>query len=312
MARRVPCILTNRLTQRANFVAFRYRAQFERLLLIAFYSIFTPTAVASDPVPPPVVRFLLTFDDGPSAAAQQNSTRSILEQLQTGVDRSPIKAVFFVQTRNPKAGGSEIGRELLNRMASDGHVLALHSGTARGHINHTRMPLAELEESLRDGRADIQSITGVAPNYVRPPYWSFNDATLQRYRANDLRMLLDDVAVGDGKVRGISANWRRGATIQHELKRVVAAIEAGEIPLLNDVYPVVVTFHDTNPSTAKHLADYLRLLVEHAHRLGLRTAAIPFFSRHDEVEEVLALRALVEPYSRTSLAPARHAFGGPL
>src|SRR5689334_23578217 len=54
------------------------------------------------------VRFLLTFDDGPSLWQPYNPTSVVLDTLAQNSVQAQIKAVFFVQTRSPSAGGSEL------------------------------------------------------------------------------------------------------------------------------------------------------------------------------------------------------------
>ena len=102
-----------------------------------------------EPSSPPVrpIRFLLTFDDGPSLRQPYNPTSVVLDTLAKNSVQPQIKAVFFVQTRSPSAGGSALGRRLLQRTVDEGHVLALHSGSARGHKNHRYLPPADLDRS---------------------------------------------------------------------------------------------------------------------------------------------------------------------
>ena len=88
------------------------------------------------------------------------NTGSVLDELGRNRVQSNIKAVFFVQTRNTGGGASRQGRTLLQREHAEGHVLGLHTGTARGHVSHTSMSLPELHRSLEDGMADICAITG--------------------------------------------------------------------------------------------------------------------------------------------------------
>ena len=84
--------------------------------------------------PLPRIRYLLTFDDGPSSASSRNSTASIADKLAQNPTQNGIKAIFFVQTRARTAGGSDTGKKLMQRLFAEGHVLGLHSGSARGHV----------------------------------------------------------------------------------------------------------------------------------------------------------------------------------
>jgi peptidoglycan/xylan/chitin deacetylase (PgdA/CDA1 family) len=47
----------------------------------------------------PPIRFLLTFDDGPSASSFWNPSETVLDSLARNSLQPDIKAVFFVQTR---------------------------------------------------------------------------------------------------------------------------------------------------------------------------------------------------------------------
>ena len=53
--------------------------------------------------------------------------------------------------------------------------------------------------------------------------------------------------------------------------------------------PVVITFHDTNDSTASHMQEYFEILVEESRRVGLPLTPEPFYN---------------ERYSRTRRSPA--------
>lgn len=248
-----------------------------------------PDAVA--PLSPLPVHFLLTFDDGPSGAARNNSSASILDTLAHNRWQNGIKAIFFVQTRHRNGGGTEIGQQLMQRMQREGHLLALHTASTRGHINHTQMPLAELDRSLGDGIEDLRRISGTAPHFVRPPFWHFNPATLERYAAHGLGMLLDDISLGDGKVWGITANPNARKRIRADLQKAARRIRDGEIPAVAGYFPLVVTMHDTNSTTARNLERYLGMLVEEARHVGLAVHPQPFITPGAELARVAAVRA---------------------
>lgn len=237
------------------------------------------------------VRFLLTFDDGPSGAAQGNSTARILDTLARNRWQNDIKAIFFVQTRNHNGGGTEIGQLLLQRMQSEGHLLALHTALPRGHVNHTRMPLAELDRMLEDGTQDIRRISGDAPRFIRPPFWHFNSSTLARYEAHGLSMLLDDVSIRDGKVRGITSNPKARERMRAELRKTAQRIQDGGIPAVFGYIPLVMTLHDTNPTTARDLESYLGMLIDETRQAGLTVHAQPFIAPAAEANRVATLRA---------------------
>ena len=237
------------------------------------------------------VRFLLTFDDGPSTWKPYNPTRAVLDQLQHNTVQPDVKAIFFVQTRDPRAGGGAAGQALLRRIHGEGHVLALHSGSARGHVSHTGLSDAELDQSLRDGIADIEAVTGDRPTLVRPPFWWFDERTLTAYHATGLLMLLTDINARDGKIYGWNISLRRRSHFAAGLAQVRRAIQEGRLQTIDGVVPVVVTFHDTNTFTASHMQEYLEILVDKAQVAGLPLAHLPFYNDGEQIQRVAGLRA---------------------
>ena len=103
------------------------------------------------------IRFLLSFDDGPSASTSDNPTEQILDTLANNPTQPGIKALFFVQTRAAAAGGSAQGQALLRRQQREGHLLGFHTATP-GHSNHRFLSPAALEQSLKDGVGDLTAI----------------------------------------------------------------------------------------------------------------------------------------------------------
>ena len=247
-------------------------------------------AAVSAPVPHPA-RFLLTFDDGPSLLQPYNPTTVILDQLADNAVQPRIKAVFFVQTRSPSAGGTPYGQEILRIIRDEGHVIGLHSGSARGHKNHRYLSPAELGQSLTDGISDIRALSGHYPTLVRPPYWSFNARTQAEYHAHGLDMLLTDINARDGKIWGWHISLRRRSHFRAKLAEVRRAIEEDRLPVVDGVVPVVVTFHDTNDFTASHMEEYIRIIVEEARRVGLPVAPEPFYNDGPTIERIARLRA---------------------
>ncbi len=267
---------------------------------------FALCAACTQPAPkpadlgPPVttpVRFLLTFDDGPSTWEPYNPTRAVLDQLQHNAVQPEVKAIFFVQTRDPRAGGGAAGQVLLRRIHGEGHVLALHSGSARGHVSHTRLSDTELDQSLRDGIADIEAVTGDPPTLVRPPFWRFDERTLVAYHARGLLMLLTDINARDGKIYGWTISLRRRSHFAAGLAQVRRAIQEGRLQTIDGVVPVIVTFHDTNTFTANHMQEYLEILVDKAHVVGLPLAGLPFYNDADEIQRLAGLRAEARVYA---------------
>jgi peptidoglycan/xylan/chitin deacetylase (PgdA/CDA1 family) len=260
-------------------------------LCLAAAACATPTPPAGKPQAP--VRFLLSFDDGPATWSLFDSKPSTLRVLETLADnpvQPGIKAVFFVQTRAWNAGGSEPGRALLRREHAEGHLLAVHTGTPQGHVSHVRLAREELREALANAKADIAAIAGAEPRLVRPPFWSYDEGTLEAYRQAGLDMLLTDLTARDGVVWGINFSLRKRSNLRAQLERLDQ-----RLPVLDGAMPVVVTFHDVNSHTARNLAEYLQILVEEAAASGLRLAAKPFYDTRADLERAARLRALLTP-----------------
>jgi peptidoglycan/xylan/chitin deacetylase (PgdA/CDA1 family) len=268
------------------------------VILVAALTACAPHSVREAPQAPlHPVRFLLTFDDGPSLWRPYNPTTAVLEQLAHNAVQPQIKAVFFVQTRSASAGGSPFGQQLLHRERDEGHVLALHSGSPRGHKNHRFLPPAELDRSLADGIADIRALSGRDAALVRPPYWSYDARTQAAYREHNLNMLLTDINARDGKIWGWHISLRRRSHFRANLEQVRREMESDRMPVVDGVVPVVVTFHDTNDFTASHMEEYLRILVEESAHVGLPTANPPFYDDAAMVERVAILRSQLGIYA---------------
>lgn len=234
-------------------------------------------------------RFLLTFDDGPSADRYFNTTLEILKQLESNDVQPDIKALFFVQTRNKTGGGTGLGQAIMRHQHTTGHVLGLHSGTDRGHIRHTKMMTEELAQSLRDGRDDLRAVTGQDTAFIRPTFWGYNDQTRTLYADHGLKMLLTDVNNRDGIILHSLFGLRE--RVRSELLRVRRAIERGELPQRHGTIPLVITLHDLNPVTALRMTEYLHILVEEARFAGLPLADKPFYDNATDIIEVASMRA---------------------
>jgi peptidoglycan/xylan/chitin deacetylase (PgdA/CDA1 family) len=290
------------------------------LLLLAFCSGCASPRVEPAPraaIPAPI-RFLLTFDDGPSAMGYANPTESILDDLAHNPVQPGIKALFFVQTRGPTV--YRIGQNLLAREVREGHLIGLHTATD-GHRNHRFLSSADLDASLARGIADIRTATGVTPMLVRPPFWSYDDRTFSAYRAHGLDMLLTDLSANDGVIWGFTASLHKRSNLYKELKVTREKILAGRLPIVDGAIPVVVTFHDTNSYTARHLVEYMQILLDVAQELDMPTAAKPFYDQRAAVLRAARSRAVRNPHEAVALpgfwgwvwAEARVLFGnGPV
>jgi peptidoglycan/xylan/chitin deacetylase (PgdA/CDA1 family) len=268
----------------------------------------SPTPAEAVPAQTPPIRFLLTFDDGPSIRTDFNPTLAIQNQLARNDIEPGIKAIFFVQTRNANGGGTPAGKAILRRAYAAGHVIGLHSGTARGHIRHTKMAPQELARMLDDGKADIRAITGHDPEFIRPTFWGYSDATRAAYEAHHLKMLLTNINGHDGTIYVFDFKLNARHDFDKELLKLRAAIDRGALPPLHGVTPVVVTMHDVNRYTAHHLTEYLHILVDESRRVGLPLSDRPFYNDTEAVIEAATLRTVPAPTTIVAAPlPARSA-----
>ena len=237
------------------------------------------------------IRFLLTFDDGPSASSFWNPTMTILDSLATNPVQPNLKAVFFVQTGAPRAGDSDIGREVMRREHADGQILGFHTAT-HWHTNHRSLSPEELEQSLTKGSVDIAAITGTPPTLVRPPFWNYDKRVFAAYQKHGMHVLLTDLSANDGKIWGFNASPRRRSSMLRQMSEVRERIAMGELPTVDGVIPVVVTFHDLNRYTARHAREYLQILLDSAQATGVKTAQKPFYDDQAELQRAAMARTV--------------------
>ena len=271
-----------------------------KMLFVAMAVLMSGMSVAqvnseSNPVRAPL-RFLITFDDGPSGAKRFNATKKVLNALKSNSIQPDIKAVFFTQTRAARGGGTEVGQLLLQREFTEGHLLAFHSSTKR-HSNHRFLTPNEFDESLKNGIADLTAVCGVAPRLVRPPFWSFDARTLATYHQHGLQMLLTDLSANDGVIWGVNWSWHKHSNFLKQLTLARKKWLGGEMPIVNGVTPIVVTFHDVNNYTARNVEVYLNILLQVAHELEMPVSEKPFYDDRNEIEIAALARTMSDANS---------------
>lgn len=257
-----------------------------------------PLPLPLAPAPGPAIRLLLSFDDGPSARATGNPSARVLDSLARNAVQPGIKALFFVQTANDNGGATPLGQQLLRQAAAQGHLLGFHTATP-GHTSHTRLDDAALERSLHEGLAAHRRVAGAAPRLLRPPHWDYDARTFSAYQRHGLQLLMTDLSANDGKVLWPNGSLRRRSHFEQQMHALRERLH--EIPDVDGVRPVVVTFHDTNPYTARHLEEYLQILIASAQQAGLRLHDKPFYDRTDDIEAA----ALTRTVGDGSTAPQR-------
>lgn len=253
--------------------------------------------IKSAPAP---IRFLLTFDDGPSANLNRNPTEQILNTLAENAVQPGIKVIFFIQTRAKRGGGTEHGRKIMQREWNEDHLLAFHTATP-GHSNHRYLNDEELQQSLADGIADLIKMTGSRPELVRPPFWSYDERTFTAYKKNDLHVLLTDLSAKDGKIWGFNFSFTKHRNMVQQLAALRDKWRHGELPVVDGCVPIIVTFHDVNTYTADHMEEYLNILLLAAAELAMPTTSLPFYAHRNELERAAMARTLHDASSRPTL-----------
>ena len=153
----------------------------------------------------------LTFDDGPNP----KYTKPLLD----GLRERGIRVTFFL------VGECIDGNEdLVKQMAKDGHLIGVHCLT---HKDLTKEKLSDAAKELCDTREKIRAVTGDWPEYVRPPYGSWN-AKLEE--AVDMIPVFWDVD---------SIDWRLKNT-EKVTAKVVKDTEDGDIILMHDEFKTSV------------------------------------------------------------------------
>jgi peptidoglycan/xylan/chitin deacetylase (PgdA/CDA1 family) len=155
-------------------------------------------------------RVALTFDDGPDP----DSTPQFLDALAA----ADVRATFFLL-------GEMVDRapDLARRMVDAGHELAVHSWD---HRNHLRLLPGRATSSQLERTAElIERLTGVPPNYFRPPYGALTGAAAHAARSVGLRPVL---WTAWGK------DWTAKATPTTVLRHVTRTLEGGGTVLLHD------------------------------------------------------------------------------
>jgi peptidoglycan/xylan/chitin deacetylase (PgdA/CDA1 family) len=175
----------------------------------------------------------LTFDDGPNA----HWTPALLDALaDTGV-----RATFFLIDEHITAETSPI----VQRIADEGHAIALHSGTRRLMI----VSADTMAQRLTSASSRIQAITGHEPCRLFRPHAGWRSATMY-----------DGVRKAGFRLAGWSWgmwdwDWWRTPQADRITRRLARKASAGDIIVIHDG-------HHKNPNAdRRHAGETVRQLV---------------------------------------------------
>lgn len=191
--------------------------------LIQIIFIPAPSAAVSAPEAPRTEKYVaLTFDDGPDPI----HTPVLLD----GLKARGIPATFFLM------GISIPGNEaIVARMKAEGHLIGNHS---YNHVPLTKAKTSAVCQALDRTSTLIQSITGSAPEYMRPPYGDWNEELECQAGMTTVLWSVD------------SLDWKLKDR-ERIVKRVLKDVEDGDIILMHDIF-------GTSVSAALELADILQ------------------------------------------------------
>lgn len=195
--------------------------------------------------------FSFTFDDGPHVAklgTGANRTERVLDALR----RERVRGAFFIQTGVSYRGAHPVGRELVARMAADGHTVGVHTGGTVDHESHiVTQKEGRLEGELEAACEYIRTHTGCSPAYVRPTYGATNEAVLKTYAKVGLTPLLWDV---DGDRNG---GCDLGlATCRQRLRDGLRYVADRDWKATTAAAPtIVLLYHDIRSGTSTYVPD---------------------------------------------------------
>ncbi|SDZ57358.1 Peptidoglycan/xylan/chitin deacetylase, PgdA/CDA1 family [Evansella caseinilytica] len=178
----------------------------------------------------------LTFDDGPNSASAE-----ILDIL----DQFNAKATFFMLEPAMRTYP-----DIVNRIAEDGHAVALHG------VTHDKNKFYQSEQSALDemktNQETLENITGVRSYLIRTPYGSIP------YLTDSFREVLDNngFTLWDWNIDSDDWSLAGGDYVQNVISQI-EQLDDGETP--------VVLMHDKS-ETANHLSKLLSYLQEHGYQ----------------------------------------------
>ena len=158
-----------------------------------------------------VKEIALTFDDGPHSV--------YTPRLLDGLRERGVHATFFLLGEN--VAGKEA---VVKQMQEDGHLIGNHGFT---HVQMSKEAVRTACDQIEMNNQQIEAITGVRPQYMRPPYGSWTE---ELGCTTSMDVVLWDLDTRDWKVQ----NTRK------IVRNVIKNVEPGDIILFHDVYPTSV------------------------------------------------------------------------
>lgn len=159
-----------------------------------------------------VKKVALTFDDGPHP--------TITRQLLDGLRDRDVKATFFVTGEHALECPKQI-----KQMQDDGHLIGNHT---YHHVQLTTVGTEIFQSEITQTNEVIEEITGEKPEFIRPPYGSWDKAL--ETQLNMLPVLWDVDPL----------DWC-STDAQQISKKVLSQVKENDIILMHDGYESSVT-----------------------------------------------------------------------
>lgn len=159
----------------------------------------------------------LTFDDGPFQYTQR-----AMDLLRDGGN---MKATFFVNGQNRDSVLNR--RPAIERMLRENHQIGHHTWS---HPFLTQVSNAEVRKQMIDLENTLFDMTGRFPTYMRPPYFDYNQNTLNIMRDLGYKVIIADIDTKDFETNSPS-NYQVAVTKFRE-----GVAKGGSISLAHDIH----------------------------------------------------------------------------
>lgn len=153
----------------------------------------------------------LTFDDGPHSV--------YTPRLLDGLRQRGVHATFFLLGENVE--GKE---DIVKQMQEDGHLIGNHGYS---HVQMSKESVNTACEQIERNNKQIEKITGVRPQYLRPPYGAW---TAELECTTNMTVVLWNKDTLD---------WKSQSS-KKVVRNILKHVEPGDVILMHDVYPTSV------------------------------------------------------------------------
>lgn len=184
----------------------------------------------------------LTFDDGPHPIY----TSLILDILKD----YDVQATFFV-----------VGQHALDypditkRIVDEGHTIGNHTYT---HINIPTASLATLTKEVFMTNAVIYDLTGVYPEYIRPPRGMYDNRLGKLAHLGNQEIVLWSIS---------SQDWKPNTTPTEITRRALSAVRPGDILLFHDSGALVSSSGASRMATVEALPGIIEGLQKDGYKI---------------------------------------------